>query len=101
MKIKYVGNVARWFDSVNGNTYHAVRVTRCRDKKVISCAWTYGYGSSYAQTALEAMLEHGWLPEAYNRDNVYSFERENKYPIHWTVTDGLKRDMVRLGAGLC
>lgn len=87
----------RWFDSINGNTYHSVRCTRHSDGAVIVHAWTYGYDSAYEQTALKAMAEAGWLPKKYTSETVYAYDRENKYPIIWTVSDGLKRDMVANG----
>ena len=101
--ILFVANAARWFDKINGNTYHSVRVTNCATGETIPCPWQYGYGDQYRQTALAAMLEAGWLPEQYGEKlpsggtNVYAYERENNYPILWNVSDGLKRDMVANG----
>ena len=103
-KIKYVAHAARWFDKVNGNTYHSVRITRTRDSKVIFCPFQYGYGDHYKQTALEAMAAAKWLPVRYRGRNTngtreaMGYERENNYPIEWIVTDGLKRDCVRNGS---
>ena len=105
-KIKYVANAVRWFDKVNGNTYHSVNITRIEDGAKIYCPYEYGYGEHYKQTALTAMVENGWLPEEYisNVNNIpagkkgyYMYERENGYPIMWNVTDGLKRDCIANG----
>ena len=97
-RIKFIAHAARWFDRQNGNTYHSVRVTRCRDGKVISCPMEYGYIDCYRQTALAAMAKAKWLPLAWReRDKVYTYERENGYPIDWNVADGLKRDCERNG----
>jgi hypothetical protein len=102
-KIKYIGEAARWFDRANGNTYHSVRVTRLKDNQVLYCPMEYGYGDQYRHTALEAMAKAKWLPAKYRgrneRGNVnfMSYERENKYPIHWLVSDGLKRDCIANG----
>lgn len=102
-KILFVCNACRWFDKINGNTYHSVRITRTRDNKVIAHPLTYGYGDSYRQTALEIMMKNGWLPKKYHDthmghdNNIYAYERENKYPILWEVSDGLKRDAVQNG----
>ncbi len=42
----------RWFERVNGNTYHSVKVYK--DGQLIGYVpFTYGYGSQYEQTALE------------------------------------------------
>jgi hypothetical protein len=97
MKVKFVVYGARWFDKVNGNTYHSSRIVRTEDGAVIVAPFQYGYGDHYKQTALGAILRHGWLPDKYNDENVYSYERDNGYPIEWHVTDGLKRDCVANG----
>ena len=100
--IKYVAHACRWFDRVNGNTYHSVRVTRCRDGAVLVCPFQYGYGDQYRQTALATMAKAKWLPPKYRLMDghgfaPFNFEREHNYPIAWTVVDGLKRDCVRNG----
>ena len=95
--IKFICKAVKWFDKVNGNTYHSVRITRTEDAKTISHEWTYGYGDAYRQTALNTMLKAGWLPETYNEKNIWQYERENNYPIFWDEINGLKRDMIANG----
>ena len=102
-KIKFICNAVKWFDKVNGNTYHSVRVTRCSDGKVIADGFQYGYGEQYRDTALALMLKNGFLPEKYfidvltGKSNLYLYERENGYPILWNVSKGLKRDCIANG----
>jgi len=106
-KIKFVANAVRWFDKVNGNTYHSVNITRVKDGKTIYCPMTYGYGEHYRQTALKAMYQVGWIDNSIytddlnykhiDKESIFMFERENNYPIMWNVTDGLKRDCVKNG----
>ena len=102
-KIKFTANACRWFDRVNGNTYHSVRIIRCRDGAVLYCPWQYGYGDQYRYTALEAMARAKWLPPKYRvvqpqgELNCRMYEMENNYPILWNVSDGRKRDMVANG----
>ncbi len=105
-KIKFIVNVSKWFDRINGNTYHSVRITRCRDGQVIGSLhppYEYGYGEQYRDTALDAMEHEKWIPPKYRgrRENGSRlstlYERENGYPIVWQVSDGLKRDMVANG----
>jgi hypothetical protein len=96
-QIKFVVNAVKWFDKVNGNTYHSVRITRCKDNKTIVGGFTYGYGDHYQQTAMETMIENKWIPSKYNKSNYYLYERENKYPILWNVSEGLKRDCISNG----
>ena len=96
MKKKFTVNACRWFDKVNGNTYHSVRITRHSDGKVIACKMIYGYEDHYKQTAITWMSRHKWIQDEY-KGYPYLFERENNYPIIWNVSDGLKRDMVANG----
>jgi len=98
--IKFSVNAVRWFDRVNGNTYHSVRVTRTRDGMTITTRtpYHYGYGDSYRQTALELMADVKWLPVKYRKGHdIYRYEMESGYPILWNVSDGLKREMVANG----
>lgn len=98
--IKYIADVVTWFDRINGNTHHSVRVTRCRDSKVIVCPFTYGYDSAYEQTTLRAMANAKWIPPAYRRNNgeyLWQYQQERNYPILFTVTHGLKRDCITNG----
>lgn len=102
-KIKFIANACKWFDKVNGNTYHSVRITRTNDGAVIYCPYTYGYGDQYKQTALTAMEKAGWLPRKYRGHSqsgiptAYDYERENNYPIHWSVSSGTKRECIANG----
>ena len=96
----YTVEAVRWFDRVNGNTYHACRVTRHRDGACVRSAFTYGYDLKYRQTALELMAEKKWLPVKYRQDAEWlSYERENRYPILWCVSDGRKKDVMALACG--
>ena len=96
MKIKYIVNAVKWWDKVNGNTYHSVRVTRCEDGKQLAGEMQYGYGDHYRQTALEIMVQAGWISDKY-KIRPYLFERENDYPISWNVQDGKKRECIANG----
>jgi hypothetical protein len=95
-KIKYIGNAVKWFDKVNGNTYHSVRITRTEDGAVITAPFQYGYGEHYRQSAIETMIKAGWI-KGYDRDNQYLYERENDYPIQWIVSDGKKKECIANG----
>ena len=103
-KIKFAAHAVRWFDKVNGNTYHSVRITKTSTGEVITCQFQYGYGDQYRYTALEAMVKAKWLPVKYRgkHENGYSeyfsYERDNNYPILWTVVDGSKRDCITNGS---
>jgi hypothetical protein len=57
MRIKFNCDAVKWFDKVNGNTYHSVSITRNEDGAVIKGQFQYGYGDHYRQTAIEEMLK--------------------------------------------
>ena len=66
MKIEI--NANRWFDRVNGNTYHSVRVIV--DGKVIGInPFEYGYGSGYLQTAFGLLQDANVFPKTGERFN--------------------------------
>lgn len=98
-KLKFTVIAKKWFDKVNGNTYHSVRCIRHSDNAVVVGPYQYGYGNHYQQTALAMMAKAGWLPGIKYRDSdkQYQYERENDYPIIWTVSEGLKRNCVANG----
>lgn len=98
-KIKFICKAVKWFDKINGNTYHSVKITRCHDGAIITGSFRYGYGNHYQQTALEQMEDANWLPLKYHSRNKYLFERENNYPIEWVVSSGLKRECIANGEG--
>ena len=97
MRYKFTCKAVKWLDKVNGNTYHSVRITRHKDGKILVGQFQYGYGEQYRYTALEAMFKSNWLPKKYNKENIYLYERENKYPILWDCSKGLKRDCIANG----
>ena len=100
-QIKFIGHAYLWFDRINGNTYHSVEITRCRDGAVLYAPYQYGYGECYRQTALEAMSRAKWLPRKYRGNRgvglCYLYERENNYPIQWITTDSTKRECIAHG----
>ena len=107
---KFTVIAQKWFDKINGNTYHSVRCIRHTDGSIIVGAMRYGYGSAYEQTALKIMLEAGWLPiylensiknfdslVRLTKENVMQYERNWDYPIIWVVSNGLKRECIENG----
>lgn len=51
----------KWFDKVNGNTYHGgnVIVTSDHGVKVIKIPYQYGYGDQYLYSAFEELEKAG------------------------------------------
>lgn len=96
--IKFTVIAKKWFDKINGNTYHSVRCIRHKDNAVVVGQFRYGYGEHYRQTALGIMAEAKWLPGKYRGKTMrFRYEMDNNYPILYTVSDGLKRDCVANG----
>lgn len=95
--VKFIAYGARWFDKTAGNTYNSVRIVRLKDNAVLCVPFGYGYGEHYRDRALEAMAAAKWLPVEYRGENTRLYERDNNYPIAWSVTDGLKRDCIANG----
>lgn len=114
-QIRFTVIAKKWFDKVNGNTYHSVRCVRHLDNAIVVGEFQYGYGENYKQTALYAMFDAGWFSRVlrkvlapanepnkfkmvkYTQNTIALYERERNYPILWTVSDGLKRDCIANG----
>lgn len=52
----------RWFERVNGNTYHSCTVL-INGEEVGSIDFTYGYGNQWEYTGLELLKKARKLPE--------------------------------------
>lgn len=50
----------RWFDKVNGNTYHTSQIM-IDGVTIHTTPYAYGYGSQYVQTAKEWLEENGYI----------------------------------------
>ena len=84
--IRYTGIAKKWFDKVNGNTYHSVRITRNKDNSVVK-AKAYGYDNQYKYTGILAMDKAGW--------NLKGIKGVNDSAIAWhDMGYVLKRDMI-------
>ena len=78
---KYIIHGYRWFDKINGNTYHTVTIDRVRDHKRIyeSEFIVYGYDEQYKQTAydelikLELVKEEDRFNHTLNRDRFFYY----------------------------
>lgn len=52
----------RWFDRINGNTYHSVKVY-VGNKEIGYCPFAYGYNDGFLQTAVDLMVKAGIMEE--------------------------------------
>lgn len=63
--IKYIVEGFRWFDKINGNTYHTIIITTTKDnKRIYESPITYGYGDQYKHTAIDYLIKIGALKES-------------------------------------
>ena len=53
----YVVIGGKWFDKVNGNSYHSAKVIDVESGTVNYTRFCYGYGSAYLQEAREFIKE--------------------------------------------
>lgn len=59
----------RWFDKINGNTYHSVKVYV--DGKLSGVQpYAYGYGESYLQSACELLIKAGIYQRTVEPDRI-------------------------------
>lgn len=100
-KILFSVNMVKWFDKINGNTYHSVRITDTKTGKtyVDKYPYSYGYGETYKQTTLQILIDNQLIDAKYTEQSLYGmYQRENNYPIIWNVTNGKKKEMVYNGS---
>lgn len=63
--IKYIVEGKKWFDKINGNTYHTVFIVDAKTNKLIyESPITYGYDDAYRQTAFDFLIKGGLLKES-------------------------------------
>jgi len=76
----YVVVGGKWFDKVNGNTYHSAKVLDVETKEIFYTRFCYGYGNAYITSARECI--EAWYKGEYNLIDMGSFylnKREVKY----------------------
>lgn len=79
-----------WFDKVNGNTYHAVRIN-VNGKTIGQVGITYGYESAYLDTALKFLKSFGLLPG----ETKSFWELRRKIDVYFTSYYTAKRDLYK------
>lgn len=83
----------RWFDRVNGNTYHSVYVYVCNGGKDFNfeVGFRYGYDDAYKYTAMEKVWKTFQpckaLREAGKLDRIPFWQLKDFYKIVTNVTD--------------
>lgn len=74
----------RWFDSVNGNTYHTSEIY-VNDEFVHKVERTYGYGDQYVWNSFVWLKENKYINCGKENPSIYC--RENNIKLNYTVSD--------------
>jgi hypothetical protein len=83
MAKKFVVIARKWFDKVNGNTYHSVVVVDANtNKRIVEVPFRYGYGDQWKHTAYDELIKKGYVKEK----DRFNHELNRKRFIY-TVTD--------------
>ena len=77
-----------WFDKINGNTYHAVRI-QANGQIIGQVPMTYGYGDMWQYTALDWLKDKGLVSQEVR--SIYELREHAE--VYMTATDTLKRDL--------
>jgi len=86
----------RWFDKVNGNTYHTAEL-QVNGNFVAKSGMQYGYGDNYVETGKELLLQNYKLPIGFNEKSPLYQLKDKKITFRSFAYDGLKRDLAKGG----
>lgn len=91
--IKYIIEVNKWFDKVNGNTYHSVDITQVKNNKlIVSSGLTYGYDEQYKTTSYDELIKLRLVKEK-DRHNHDLNRKRFKFVVN---ENALKRDLKKV-----
>ena len=83
--IKYIVEGVKWFDKINGNTYHKVYITNADTNKEIftSPHMVYGYDDQYKHTAFDELIKLGLFKEEdrFNHNLIREMFYFNSYYV--------------------
>lgn len=86
----------RWFDKINGNTYHSTQVI-INDEDSFYEGMTYGYDRAYEQTAQEILIKKVLNKRASNKlkdnRNMFQFFKNRNITIISHHKDVKKKDL--------
>jgi tRNA(Leu) C34 or U34 (ribose-2'-O)-methylase TrmL len=83
----------KWFDRINGNTYHSVTVL-VNNTEVLYSPFSYGYDDQYIQTAAKELHQFGYLPEWPDNKVFWRYCDESGINLYCTATNVTrKRDL--------
>ena len=88
---KYLVEGYKWFDKVNGNTYHTVLITDLETEKTVykSTHLVYGYGEQWQHTAYDELKQKGLVKE----EDRFNHELNRKRFIYRVTDVNRKKDL--------
>lgn len=83
MARQYVVLGCKWFDKVNGNTYHNAKIVDMFSGETFYSGFHYGYDNAYMESAREAIRDRELDIYLYhnNDDNAAAGYGDNNYTI--------------------
>jgi hypothetical protein len=83
----------RWFDKVNGNTYHSCECL-VNGEVVAYVPFSYGYDSAYEYSGMKKLAELGYLPDFTSQSIPWRYCEDNRIKYHRTHSDvNRKKDL--------
>jgi hypothetical protein len=83
----------RWFDKVNGNTYHSCECL-VNGEVVAYVPFSYGYDSAYEYSGMKKLAELGYLPDFTSQSIPWRYCEEMGVKYHRTHSDvNRKKDL--------
>lgn len=67
----------KWFDRVNGNTYHSTRIIINGVEADYKKPFEYGYGDAYMDTAAMLAIENGYSHDNMDRNALRCWLKSN------------------------
>tara|TARA_R100000789_G_scaffold87383_1_gene83809 strand:- start:24 stop:314 length:291 start_codon:yes stop_codon:yes gene_type:complete len=91
---KYLIEGFEWFDKINGNSYHTIKITDLNENKVIvkSKDIVYGYGNQYEHTAYKELINLGLA----KKEDEYNHELNHKRFVFRKQENMLKREILNI-----
>lgn len=88
---KFLVEGYKWFDKVNGNTYHTIMITDLKTGQIIhkSPHLVYGYGEQWQQTAYDELKKKGLVKE----EDRFNHELNRKRFIYRVTDVNRKKDL--------
>jgi len=88
--VKYIVEGYKWFDKVNGNTYHSTCITDAKTNKLLFCSGiAYGYGDSWKDTAMNWLIE----TKRWKKKDRFNYSKIRKEIYFGNLSTVKKRDL--------